>query len=116
MREPALDIINIHPGNSFSIYPGGAGFYTIWATALDQFRFRSRSIRAPGELRRFDIESGEIYDSERVLDEDGVAMPKIFQGANSSKARPGPLAWMEASLPRWHRWMAHRLAKSNEPI
>lgn len=107
-EQPELDIINIHPGNSFSIYPGGAGFYTIWPLGLDRFRFRARSIRAPGNLRRFDPE-GERYDSERVLDEDGVAMPLIFSGARSSKAAPGPLSWMEASLPLWHRWMAERL-------
>ena len=106
--EPALDIINIHPGNSFTIYPGGAGFYTVWPRALDKFQFRSRSIRAPDELRRFDPD-GERYDSERVLDEDGVAMPHILSGARSRKAEPGLLSWMEASLPRWHRWMAQRL-------
>ncbi len=109
MSEPALDIINIHPGNSFSIYPGGAGFYSIWPTAQDSFRFRARSVRAPKELRRFDVESGEKYDSERVLDEDGVAMPMVLQGARSSKAEAGPMAWMEASLTRWHQWMALRL-------
>ena len=95
MREPALDIINIHPGNSFSIYPGGAGFYSVWPTAQDSFRFRARSVRAPKELRRFDVESGEQYDSERVLDEDGVAMPMVLQGARSSKAQAGPMAGME---------------------
>jgi phenylpropionate dioxygenase-like ring-hydroxylating dioxygenase large terminal subunit len=107
--EPGLDIINIHPGNSFSIYPGGAGFYTIWPVSRDQFHFRARSIRAPKELRRFDVDGGR-YDSERVLDEDGVAMPLILHGAGSSKAEPGLLSWMEASLPRWHEWMARRMS------
>ena len=107
--EPALDIINIHLGNSFSIYPGGAGFYSIWPVSKDQFHFRARSIRAPRELRRFDVDGGK-YDSERVLDEDSVAMPLILQGAGSSKAESGLLSWMEGSLPRWHQWMARRLA------
>lgn len=109
MEQPALDIINIHPGNSFSIYPGGAGYYSIWPLGVDSFRFRAHSIRPPGELRRFDPD-GERYDSERVLDEDGVAMTHILNGAHSSKAEPGPLSWMEASLPLWHQWMAKRLA------
>ena len=113
MQEPALDIVHIHPGNSMTIYPGGAGFYTIWPTGQDSFRFRSRSVRAPSELRRFDTESGEQYDSERVLDEDGVAMPMILQGAKSRKAQAGPMAWMEASLTRWHQWMARKLTESD---
>ena len=108
MEQPALDIINIHPGNSFSIYPGGAGYYSIWPLGVDSFQFRAHSIRPSGELRRFDPE-GAKYDSERVLDEDGVAMAHILNGAGSSKAAPGPLSWMEASLPLWHQWMAQRL-------
>ena len=108
MKQPALDIINIHPGNSFSIYPGGAGFYSIWPLSVDRFQFRARSIRAPGELRRFDSE-GQGYDSERVLDEDGLAMKHIQAGARSRKAQPGPLSWMESSLTHWHRWMTERL-------
>lgn len=113
MQEPALDIVHIHPGNSMTIYPGGAGFYTIWPTGQDSFRFRSRSVRAPSEFRRFDTESGEQYDSERVLDEDGVSMPMILQGAKSRKAQAGPMSWMEASLTRWHQWMARKLTESD---
>ena len=42
---PELDVINIHPGNSFVIYPGSVGYYTIWPTAHDHFYFRSATVR-----------------------------------------------------------------------
>ena len=106
--EAALDVIHIHPGNSFVIYPGGVGFYTIWPISHDLYRYRSGSIRAPGEIRRLDPE-GEAYDSERSLDEDAYAMPYILQGANSSKAMRGSLSWMEVSVLRWYQWIARRV-------
>ncbi len=59
-------------------------------------------------MRRLDPD-GEPYDSYRVLDEDGLAMPFIAQGVRSAKAAPGHMSWMEEPILRWYQWMARRM-------
>ena len=105
---PCLDIFMIHPANAFVIYPGGAGFYALWPVGVDKLRYRAGSARPPGELRRLDPD-GEPYDSYRVLDEDGKAMPFIAQGVRSAKAAPGHMSWMEEPILRWYQWIARRM-------
>ena len=115
--RPELDVIHIHPGNSFVIYPGSAGYYTIWPTAHDQFRFRSATVRRAHavELGRSDP-NGTAYDTERPLDEDGESMPFIFMGASSQKAESGPKSWMEGSILRWYQWKAKRMAQADNTL
>ncbi|MEM7122097.1 MAG: Rieske 2Fe-2S domain-containing protein [Pseudomonadota bacterium] len=108
-NHPALDILMIHPANAFVIYPGGAGFYALWPTAVDEVRYRAGSIRPiGGDLDRFTAE-GEEYDSMRPLDEDGESMPHIARGVRSSKAAAGYLTWMEEPILRWMQWISRRV-------
>ena len=99
----------IHPANAFVIYPGGAGFYALWPTAVDEVRYRAGSIRPKGgTLERADPE-GEGYDSMRPLDEDGESMPFIAKGVRSRKAAAGRLTWMEEPILRWMQWISAKV-------
>jgi hypothetical protein len=59
-------------------------------------------------MRRFDPD-GELYDSNRALDEDGESMPFIAMGVRSAKAAPGYMSWMEEPILRWYQWIARRM-------
>ena len=114
-NQPALDILMIHPANAFVIYPGGAGFYSLWPTAVDEVRYRAGSIRPKGEeMERFDPE-GQDYDSMRALDEDGESMPFIAKGVRSAKAAPGKLCWMEEPILRWMQWISGKVLDGEAP-
>jgi len=106
---PALDILMIHPANAFVIYPGGAGFYSLWPVDVDQVRYRAGSVRPHDqEMHRADPD-GEAYDSWRPLDEDGESMPYIAKGVGSRKAQAWHLSWMEEPILRWMQWISKKI-------
>ena len=114
-NRPALIIVMIFPANAFVIYPGGAGFYSLWPTGVDEVRYRAGNLRPSGtQMDRFDTE-GEDYDSMRALDEDGESMPFIAKGVRSAKAAPGKLCWMEEPILRWMQWISGKVLDGEAP-
>lgn len=116
--EPQLEIIMIPPTNAITISPGGVGWFTMWPTGPEETRVFCASIGDIDEDRaeHFRQLAGEEFNEnyiERVMDEDGLAMPGIRRALRSGNLQPGKLSWTEEPILRWYQWIARQLADAD---
>lgn len=119
MEEPYLEVSMTWPSSAYTVQPGSFGYFTMWPVAPDKTRVWCSVFVPPGvaAARNEDSLTSQIASeananvnfTERVMDEDGLAMPGIQKALGSRLAERGNLSWMEEPILRWYQWLAREL-------
>lgn len=115
--EPYLNVIDVFPTNSFTISPGGIGWFTILPTAVDEVIYIAAGYSFLDPSERTDRGDWPLDGKYRgrpiakVLDEDGDMMPGIQKALTyGKKVEPvGCLSWQEGNLPTFYKQLARKL-------
>ncbi len=124
MQEPTLEISFTGPSTAYTVQPGSFGYFTMWPEGPDKTRvwcatFVPRWIaEARNEeslTRKIASDANESANfTERVMDEDGFAMPGIQRALTSSFAERGNLSWLEEPILRWYQWLTRSLVAEGD--
>ena len=114
-----LEISFTGPSSAYTVQPGSFGYFTMYPIAQDKTRVwcavftPKETLDAKSEdslVRQIAAAANESANfTERVMDEDGLAMPGIHKALHSRLAEPGKMSWMEEPILRWYQWLARKL-------
>jgi len=103
----------VFPAHTMQLQPDMLWYVTVQPHGVDQFRMRW-SVSIPPEIMN-DIDNPQQYIEETrellvaVNAEDEGIIAKVFQGAKSNLARPGPYAYLERNVFRFGQYLARQL-------
>ena len=105
----------VFPAHTMQLQPDMLWYVTVQPHGVGHFRMRW-SVSIPPEIMN-GIDNPEQYIEETrelliaVNTEDEGIIRRVFQGARSSQATPGPYAYLERNVFRFGQYLARRLTK-----
>ncbi|MFT5351341.1 MAG: choline monooxygenase, partial [Gammaproteobacteria bacterium] len=105
----------VFPAHTMQLQPDMLWYVTVQPHGIDHFRMRWSVSIPPEIMNGIDNPEQYIEDTRELLiavnAEDEDIIGKVFQGAKSSQAIPGPYAYLERNVFHFGQYLARQLTK-----